>query len=133
MRNPAATGLDTSALPPWLAAFVSEAERETNTLRENGADQAATARSALTEKLVTAAKAWLDAELDVAQAARERGICQETIRRAVRAGAIPDLRPAGRGRLRIRRRDLARLAGHPQESYDPIADAQDIARLRSKL
>ena len=119
-------------LPAWLATFVAEAERETNTLRENGADQAATARSALTDRLVTAARAWLDAELDVAQAARERGICPETVRRAVRAGVIPDLRPGGRGHLKIRRRDLARLAGHAKDSYDPVADAQDIARLRSK-
>jgi hypothetical protein len=32
--------------PPWLAAFVQEAQRGTDTLRENGADQAAAARRA---------------------------------------------------------------------------------------
>ena len=38
-------------LPPWLAAFVLEAQRETDTLRENGAEQAAAARDALLKKL----------------------------------------------------------------------------------
>jgi len=33
-------------LPPWLTAFVVEAQRETDTLRENGAEQAAAARLA---------------------------------------------------------------------------------------
>src|SRR5713226_6772557 len=45
-------------LPPWLAAFISEALRETDTLRENGADQAASARMAMLKKLVAAAAAW---------------------------------------------------------------------------
>ena len=44
-------------LPPWLAAFVLEAQRETDTLRENGAEQAAAARLALLRKLVAAAAA----------------------------------------------------------------------------
>jgi hypothetical protein len=33
-------------LPPWLAAFVLEAQRETDTLRDNGAEQAVAARLA---------------------------------------------------------------------------------------
>jgi len=33
-------------IPPWLAAFVLEAQRETDTLRDNGAEQAAAARLA---------------------------------------------------------------------------------------
>src|SRR2546428_2494636 len=60
-------------LPPWLAAFISEALRETDTLRENGADQAASARMALLKKLVAAAAAWFNAELDTATAAAEAG------------------------------------------------------------
>jgi len=60
-------------LPPWLAAFISEALRETDTLRENGADQAALARMALLKKLVAAAAAWLNAELDTVKAAGETG------------------------------------------------------------
>ena len=35
-------------------------------------------------------------------------------------------RTTPRGRLRIRRGDLASLAGPPAERYDPVADAQDI-------
>ena len=84
-------------LPPWLQTFVREALLETATLRENGADQAATARSALIQRLLAAATAWLDAEIDVPQAAREKGVCEETVRRALRRGTIPDLRPAAKG------------------------------------
>ena len=120
-------------LPPWLEAFVRDAVRETETLRENGADHAATARLALIQRLLAAATAWLDGEIDVAEASREAGLCAETIRRAVRRGLIPDRRPEGHGRHRIRRRDLARIAAHPEGPYDPVADAQDIARLRRKL
>src|SRR6266478_4587429 len=43
-------------LPPWLAAFVAEAQRETDTLRDNGAEQAAAARTALLKKLVASAQ-----------------------------------------------------------------------------
>jgi len=77
-------------LPSWLAAFVVEAQRETDTLRDNGADQAAAARTALLKKLIAAARAYLNAELDASEAASETGRCEETIRRAVRDGTIPD-------------------------------------------
>ena len=119
-----------AGLPVWLRAFVQEAVAETATLRENGAGQAATARSAVIQKLLATATAWLDAEIDVTQAARERGVCEETVRRALRRGTIPDLRPTRKGRHKVRRRDLERLAGPTSGSYDPVADAQDIARLR---
>jgi hypothetical protein len=120
-------------LPPWLAAFVLEAQRETDTLRDNGAEQPAAARTALLRKLLDAAQAWLDAELDSREAAGEKGVCDETIRRAVRAGAIPDRRANPRARHKIRRGDLQKLAAPSASPYDPSADAQDIARLRRKL
>jgi hypothetical protein len=120
-------------LPPWLAAFVLEAQRETDTLEENGAEQAAAARTVLLKKLLGAVEAWLDAELDPHEAAQESGCCEETIRRAVRTGAIPDRRANPRGRHRIRRGDLQKVAAPSDRSYDPDADAQDIARLRRKV
>ncbi len=120
-------------LPPWLAAFVLEAQHETDTLRENGAEQAAAARVALLRKLIAAAQAYLDAELDANEAAIETGRCEETIRRAVRDGTIPDRRANPKGRHRVRRGDLQKLAAPPAASYDPGADAQDIARLRRKV
>jgi len=120
-------------LPPWLAAFVLEARHETETLRENGADQAASARMALLKKLVAAAAAWLNAELDTATAAEETGWCEETIRRAVRDGAIPDSRTNRKDHIRLRRGDLQKLAAPQPSPYDPRADAQDIARLRRKV
>src|SRR3989442_414508 len=119
--------------PPWLAAFVLEARRETDTLRDNGAEQAAAARVALLRKLIAAAQAYLDAELDTNEAAIETGRCEETIRRAVRDGTIPDRRSNPKGRHRVRRGDLQKLAAAPTGPYDPGADAQDIARLRRKV
>ena len=120
-------------LPLWLVAFVRDAMQETGTLRENGAEQAAAARTALLQKLIGAARAWLDAELDLHEAAQETGRCEETIRRAVRAGSIPDRRANPRGRHRIRRGDLNRVADSPAPPYDPVTDAQGIAQLRRKL
>ncbi len=120
-------------IPPWLAALIHEAERETDTLRENGAEQAAAARTALLKKLVAAAQAYLDTELDAGEAASETGRCEETIRRAVRDGTIPDRRATPKGRHRVRRGDLQKLAAPPTGRYDPDADAQDIARLRRKV
>jgi hypothetical protein len=120
-------------LPHWLAAFVSEAQRETDTLRDNGAEQAVAARTALLKKLLGAAQSYLDTELDPHEAAQECGCCEETIRRAVRTGAIPDRRANPRGRHKIRRGDLQKLAATFDRSYDPEADAQDIARLRRKV
>ena len=120
-------------LPPWLAAFVLEAQRETDTLRDNGAEQAAAARVALLRKLITAAAAQLDEEIDIHDAAREKGVCEETIRRAVRDGRIPDRRANPKGRHRVRRGDLNRVADSPGPPYDPVTDAQGIAQLRRKL
>jgi len=120
-------------LPPWLVAFVREAQRETDTLEENGAEQAAAARTVLLKKLLGAVEAWLDAELDPHEAAQESACCEETIRRAVRTGAIPDRRANPRGRHKIRRRDLHKLAATSGRPYDPDADAQDIARLRRQV
>ena len=120
-------------IPPWLAAFVLEAQLETDTLRDNGAEQAAAARVALLRKLIAAAQIYFDTELDAAAAASETGRCEETIRRAVRDGTIPDRRPNPKGRHRVRRGDLQPLAAHPAQPYDPDADAQDIARLRRKV
>jgi len=120
-------------LPPWLAAFVLEAQRETDTLRDNGAEQAAAARVALLRKLLTAAAAQLDEEIDIHEAAREKGVHEETIRRAVRDGRIPDRRANPKGRHRVRRGDLDGVADSASGPYDPTTDAQGIAQLRRKL
>ena len=133
MPDPRSVDLDLpDGLPPWLAAFILEAQRETNTLSDNGADQPAAARTALLRKLLDAAQEWLDQELDSKTAAAEKGVCEETIRRAVRAGAIPDRRVNPRARHKIRRGDLQKVAAPSSHPYDPSADAQDIARLRRK-
>jgi hypothetical protein len=122
-----------SGLPSWLACFVHDAVQETETLCQNGAEQAAAARTALLRKLVAAARAWLDAELDTGAAAWETGVCEETIRRALRDGRIPDRRANPTGRHRVRRGDLLRIADGGRPPYDPTADAQSIAQLRRKL
>ena len=119
-------------LPAWLATFVLDALAETSTLRENGVEEAVTARLAVLRKLLHAADAWLNEELDTAAAAHDRGCAEETIRRAVREGRIPDRRANPKARIRIRRRDLQKRAAPETYSYDAVADAQDIARLRRK-
>jgi hypothetical protein len=119
-------------LPSWVTAFLREAAAETTTLRENGAEGAVAARIAVLRKLMQAASAWLNEELDTSHAAAEQGVSPETIRRAVRGGRLPDRRPNPRGALKIRRGDLQRIATPPSAPYDPVADAQDIARLRRK-
>ena len=119
-------------LPAWLSAFVRDALAETAILRQNGAEGAVAARMAVLGKLVHAADAWLNQELDTAAAAEETGACEETIRRAVREGRIPDRRSTPKARITVLRRDLQKLAAPGTDSYDAIADAQDIARLRRK-
>src|SRR5947208_15383872 len=102
---PCSLGLELpKGTPSWLAAFVLEAQLETDTLRDNGAEQAAAARVALLRKLIAAAQIYFDTELDAAAAASETGLCEETIRRAVRDCTIPDRRANDRGRHRVRGR-----------------------------
>ncbi len=117
-------------LPGWLLAFVTDALRENHTLEDNGAHQAAAARVSLLNRLIAAAQAHLNDELSAHQAAALARCHPETIRRAVRDGAIPDLRASPRGHHRVRRGDLEKLVGHRPGRYDPHADAQDIARRR---
>jgi excisionase family DNA binding protein len=113
-------------------AFVDEALRENRTLAENGAGQAVTAREALLQKLIAAAQQYLNGEITVEEVAALLGRHPETIRRAVRRGALPDDRTKPRGRMHIRRGDLELLAGPQPKGYDPIADAHGIAQRRRK-
>ncbi len=117
-----ARGLDLpEGIPSWLVEFVREAMSDTETLRDNGADQAA------------AATCWLDSEVDATEAARILGVCQETVRRRVRQGSLPDHRSNPAGRHRIRRGDLEKVAATPAQPYDVNTDAQDIARQRRQF
>jgi excisionase family DNA binding protein len=116
--------------PAWLATFVSQALRDNQTLIENGASEAAAARVALLSRLLTAAQEYLDGEITVEEAAALLHKHPETIRRAVRKGAMPDDRPKPRGRMHIRRGDLELLARPRTTGYDPIADAHCIAQRR---
>lgn len=124
--------LEPAGLPAWLATFIAEAERENLTLAENGATHAVAARAALLARLQAAARAWLDTEVTVEEAAALLGRHPETIRRALRKGTLPNCRTSPRGQHRIRRGALDILATPKQGTYDPIADAQDIAQRRSK-
>lgn len=133
MINIATDVLLPDGLPIWLVTFIREAERENQTLIENGAAQQATARGSLLHRLIDAAEAHLNSELNVEQAASLLGKHPETIRRAVRKGALPDGRSNPRGNHRIRRRDLEALAGHSSARYDPDTDAQDIASRKRPL
>ena len=117
-------------LPAWLGAFVGEAVRENGTLAENGAHAAVTARVALLNRLLGVAEIELNGELSADEAGAMTGRHPETIRRAVRAGTLPDRRTSPRGHHRIRRGDLLALVAPRAVGYDPQADAQDIAQRR---
>jgi hypothetical protein len=121
-----------AGLPAWLVTFVSKARTENQTLLENGAGQAAAARVALVNKLIVAAQEYLDSKISVDEAAVLLRRHPETIRRAIRKGALPDDRSKPRGRMHIRRGDLELLAGPQPKGYDPIADAHGIAQRRRK-
>jgi len=113
----------------WVREFVAEALAETAVLRMNGANDLASARDRVLQQLVEEANRWSDAELTVREAAAEAGVSEETVRRYVRSGRIPDLRERQGQQHRVRRRDLAPLAPVKSGIYDPITDAQDTARL----
>jgi hypothetical protein len=119
-----------NGLDEWLVNFLEEAERETVLLRENGASAQATARDALIRGLLRRAAEYLDEEVSVAEAASMLDRGEETVRRAVRDGRLPDQRRKGRARHRLKRGDVISLAGGARKRYDPVADAQDIAKLR---
>lgn len=134
-----ATGADSehvgipATLDPWLKEFLEQAQLETALLRLNGAAGAATARDRVIASLLRAAEAWLEEELDVAQAARAAECCEETIRRKVRQGELPAERAGQRGRYRIPRAAARALARSARVSYDANADARDIAKRLRRL
>jgi hypothetical protein len=113
-------------LDPWIGSLIERELAENRVLVGNGAMVQVTARCRLLVSLVKAAREWLDAEIDVAEAAETAGRCEETIRRAVRAGSLPDRRTNSRGRHRVRRGDLPMLTS----GYDPAADAVRLAAKR---
>jgi hypothetical protein len=115
----------------WLVSALRAAAEENGILRKNGATEHADARDALIRGLLQEAEAWYDAEISVAQAAEEWGRGAETVRRAIRGGKLPDQRSQPRGPHRTRRGDVLELAHGKKKSYNPFADAQDIAKLRS--
>lgn len=121
-----------AGLDGWLVDFIQESARETDLLAENGAQEAAQARTTQLRKLLEAARSHLDAEIDVREAAELAGRSEETIRRAIRDGDLPDLRSNPRGHHRTRRGAVRELEnrGRGKGKYDPVADAQDIAKLR---
>ena len=114
--------------PEWLMAFVADALMENDTLAQNGADQAVTARIALLDNLLVALRHFLNDEITVDEAAALTGRHPETIRRALRSGDLPDRRDKPRGHYRVRRGDLASFASSDSRPYDARADAQDIAQ-----
>lgn len=120
-------------LPRWLDSFVRDALKDNDTLIANGARHAAVARSALLNRLLEAATSYQETEVDVAQAARMTGRHPETIRRALKAGTLPDRRGKPRGHHRIRRGDLDKLGIRgPRTPYDPAEDARYILALKNK-
>lgn len=117
-------------LDSWLVDYITEAERETAVLRENGAHNQATAREAVLRGLLRRATDYFEEEVSVSEAAEILGQCAESVRRAIRDGRLPDNRDNPRGHHRTKRGDVVALAQGRKTKYDPVADAQDIAKLR---
>jgi len=117
-------------LDEWLADFIIDAERETAVLRDNGAEGQARSRESLIRKLLGRASEHLRAEIGVDEAAQLLGRNPETVRRAIRDGRLPDMRSNPRGHHRVRRGDVIALETRRGQNYNPVADAQDIAKLR---
>jgi hypothetical protein len=113
----------------WLVAYCLEVEQENVILRENSADRQVAAREAMLKKLVEHATAYYHAEIGTGEAAEILGVNEETVRRRVRSGDLPDGRENPRGHHKIKRGAVrAQRAG--MKEYDPLADAQEVARLR---
>lgn len=116
-------------LDEWLVEYLHKADSETQVLRENGAIGQAAARDALVRGLLHCATEYFEQEVTVSEAAGLLGQCEETVRRAIREGRLPDNRKQPRGHHRVKRRDVVSVA-RGNRKYNPVADAQDIAKLR---
>lgn len=115
-------------LDPWVVSWIRRTEEENRFLAENGAIEQAIARGRVLVTLIEAATAYLDTCLTASQAAAERGCHEETVKRLVRAGAVPDRRQAAGGHHRVRRGDMRALDG----GYDPSADAARVVARRHR-
>ena len=72
------------------------------------------------DELEAAWQEWELEELTITEAARESGYSPEQLRKLVRNGEIPDLRPPGsQGPIRIRRCDLPRRPGANGGNREP--------------
>lgn len=121
-----------AGLPFWLSSFLHDVEKETAILRLNGAEPSAMARDAVVTTFLTHARSYLDETIDVGEMAKVMGASKETVRRRVRDGTLGTERTKKKGHIRVRRGDVLDLAQKKKSTYDPIADAQDIAKLRRK-
>jgi excisionase family DNA binding protein len=113
-----------------LEAFIAR-EREVNDMLEH---QGATAQAVRGTRLLDALEeelARIDDTLTVEEAAHLAGVSPETVRRAVRRGAIRDLRTNPKGTMRIPRSAVEFLRGRSRTKrskggYDPIAHARRL-------
>lgn len=129
--DPEASLLD--GLDRWLHDFILDMRRETETLAANGVTEAVVARTRMIDCLLRAARAWLGEEIEVAEAARLAGCCEETIRRKVRQGKVLAQRTGERGHIRLPRAAARALAPSSRAAYDASADARGIAKLSRRL
>jgi hypothetical protein len=116
--------------PTWIVSAANAIASDAAHLFSNGARQAALGHINALGKVLRAESEWANEELDVTSAAREADVCEETIRRRIRSGALSDNRTNARGRHRIRRSDLAVIERRRPKRYSSAADAQDIAQRR---
>ena len=117
-------------LDPWLVAAVEEALQETDILRQNGFLVGAIARDRLLRQLLAKAEAYFDEEITTAAVAEALECSEETVRRKARDGRLLTSQTSPSGQHKFRRGDLPKVDSSRQKQYDPVADAQDIAKTR---
>ena len=119
-----------------LDSLVQQWRSEAQMLRKRGGQRQAVLLESCAEELERERDTWLQEELSVAEAAKESGYSEESLRRMARDGRLPCERGTGaKSRIRLRRGDLPKRPHHngggdqePNLVYDPEEDARDIAK-----
>jgi excisionase family DNA binding protein len=120
-----------SQASPWLSKLIEKAIADNQVLRENGASAQAEAREAILREVVAAERLYAEELITVSQAAAAKGVCEETIRRAIRKGRIPAKRRRSVGHRRIKRSDLAAISSANLRAYCVEEDALAISTATS--
>jgi hypothetical protein len=104
-----------SRLSPWLVRVVADIAAENDILRRDGACLQAEVRESLLRQVILAENQHASEKLTVRQASETSGLCEETIRRAIRRGTLQAERRSPQGKSRIEREALSGLTHATQK------------------